>query len=240
MAVLVFGNYFETGNEADTFDVGHTPVLDGIDGFFDQSFEMSKAGDELFFLVTDDGLGSEMKVAARNPRRFRDRLDLAPVITGTILDTNRCTYARCRVDRREIFGALYGRKVMPTTNEVLDEIGRYEGIWAGVQSAIERMGSAYRYTLSCQLPPISAVRDCLRLGLVGVERDRESILLVEPLPSSQVVRVIALGDNDIGSSRIFDITDLEEYQATVQRRRDAAVLPDEAKFWTALLASGSG
>lgn len=240
MAVLVFSNYFETGNEADTFDVGHTPVLDGIDGFFDQSFEMSKEGDELFFLVTDDGLGSEMNVAARNPRRFRNRLDLAPVITGTILDTDRCTYARCRVDRRELFGAVYDRKVMPTTNEVLDEVGRYEVIWAGVRTAIERMGSAYRYALSCQLPPLSAVRDCLHHGLIGLQPDRKTILLVEPLQSTPVVRVIALGDNDIGSSRIFDITDTEEYQATVQRCRDAAVLPDEAKFWNALLGSGSG
>lgn len=240
MAVLVFGNYFVTGNEADTFHVGHAPVLDGIDGFFDQSFEMSNEGDELFFLVTDGGLGSEMKVAAGDPRRFRDRLDLAPVITGTILETNRCTYARCRVDRRELFGAVYGRKAMAINNEVLDEVGRYDVIWARVRTAIERMGSAYRYTLSCQLPPISALKGSLRQGIVGLQPDRQTILLVEPLQSTPVVRVIALGDNDIGSSRIFDITDTEEYQATVQRRLDAAVLPDEVKFWTAILGSGSG
>ena len=82
MAVLVFGNYFETGNEADTFDVGHTPVLDGIDGFFDQSFEMSKEGDKLFFLVTDDGLGSEMKVAARNPTPFSGSARSSPRYHG--------------------------------------------------------------------------------------------------------------------------------------------------------------
>ncbi len=82
MGVVVFSKYFETGKEADTFDVGHTSILDGMDGFFDQSFEVFEPGDKLFFLVTDGRLRVASERAVRDPYRFRDSLTRAVMVSA--------------------------------------------------------------------------------------------------------------------------------------------------------------
>jgi hypothetical protein len=46
---------------------------------------------------------------------------------------------------------------------------------------------------------------------------------------------LPLGDNDIDSSRLFDILDVDEYQAALRARVEEAQLADEATFWNALL-----
>jgi hypothetical protein len=227
LSVLVFGNYLQTGAEQDSFDLGHAPTLDGILGFFDLEF---RAGDRLFFLVSDGALWSASDSAVENPRGFRDQLAVAPMITGTILDGGH--WARCRVERRETFRNVYEQKDRPAVSEILAEVNGYDELWCGVREARERMGKAYRYTIRCHLPRISDVRQSLAQGLVATKRRYEITLLLESHPEEQLVRVVVYGDHDIVSSRIYDILDADEYQAALEKRVAEASLEREARFWS--------
>lgn len=244
MSALVFGNYCITGNENDSFDVGHCPILDGYDGFFDQSFEHSSVGDQLFFMLWD---GEELtdllkrlrqKVTLRDSRDARDRLHQARIISGTIIETDSSSFARIRVENSELFGSVYARKPN-VDNESIEEVERVAKIWSSIRSATEQMGDSYRYRLPCQLPSISAVLSSIRSGFVCScdHYYMENFLFLEPLTNDtdKSVRVVVLGSHDIDSSRIFDITSLEDYESSIQSYLDEARLEKEIAFWSYLL-----
>src|SRR5262249_3994491 len=108
-------------------------------------------------------------------------------------------------------------------------------LWRQARATVERMGSAYRYSFWRQLPSISVVRECVRLGLVATTRRWDSTLLLEHFADEQMVRVVVYGPFDLDSSRIYDIVDVDEYEAAIRGRAANASLKDEARFWTFLL-----
>ena len=60
-------------------------------------------------------------------------------------------------------------------------------------------------------------------------------LFVETVVDTECVRVIALGDHDIDSCRIFDVTDLTEYRESIREALERAELIEEVNFWKFLL-----
>lgn len=236
MGVLVFSHYYETGHEGEPFAPGQTPTLDGIDGFFDQSFETAEPGDGLSFLVSGVALRATLQAPRPDAAGLRARLAAAPLVTGTIVETDRSTFARWRVDRREPFGEVVRRKPLPDENESLGEVSRYAGIWGAIRDAFERLGDRYRYALGCQLPRLADVRRSLERGVVVARPDARSTLLLEALPpGGGAVRVVALGANDINSSRVYDLTHLDQYEAAVRLLAEGALLDPERQFWESLL-----
>jgi hypothetical protein len=233
MSVVVFGNYLATGAEGDSFDVGHTPDLSfGTHmGFLDQEV---REGERVVFLVSGRELSSAAESAFESPTGFRDLLHSAPVITGTVVESGSLS-ARCRVERREDFRELYEQKGRSTSNEVLDVVSEYDGGWRSFREALERMGDAYRYSVGLQLPLLSAVRECVRRGLVATKRRWDSTLLLESFPEEHMVRVVAYGEYAVDSSRIYDIVDADEYRAAIEKRVADAQLKREARFWRYLL-----
>jgi hypothetical protein len=155
------------------------------------------------------------------------------VITGTVVESG-STSARFRAERRELFRDVYDRKGRADSNEALDEVTRYREIWRGVVRGLEQMGNEYRYVVGCQLPAMSAVRQSIAQGIVATKRGSDTTMLLESRLEEQTVRVVVYADN-MYSSRIFDITDTNEYRAAIRERAANARLKREARFFNALL-----
>lgn len=245
MSALVFGHYHLTGNEGTDFQVGARPVLDEYDGFFDQALDAEKAGAQLFFLLNDGSLNPASQIGARRGcRELRDRLDRAPMITGHLVETTGSPFV-LQVDKRETFAEVIQRKVVPTSNEAADEVARYRKIWEVVRDGKRRMGQRYRFKLVCQLPSVSSVQQAVDGGLrcapqmdFGTQPPTVTDgfpLFLEPVVGTRCVRVIALGDNDIDSCRVFDLTDLTEYRESIRDALGRAELVEEVNFWKFLL-----
>jgi|SRR6266850_2794051 len=246
MSALVFSHYCLTGNEGTDFQVGARPVLDEYDGFFDQALDAVKPGDQLFFLLNDGFLSPKSWIGSKKVcRELRDRLDSAPMITGHLVEATGSPFV-LRVDKRETFVEVIQRKVVvPTNCEAADEVSRYRKIWEVVRDGKRRMGQRYRFKLVCQLPSVSSVQQALDGGLhcapqmdFGTQPPTVSNgfpLFLEPVVGTRCVRVIALGDNDIDSCRVFDLTDLTEYRESIRDALERAELVEEVNFWKFLL-----
>jgi hypothetical protein len=175
---------------------------------------------------------------------LRDRLDPAPMITGHLVEATGAPFV-LQVDKRETFLDVIRRKVLPTSNEAVGEVARYKKIWEAVRGGKRTMGQEYRFRLVCQLPSVSSVERALGGGLhcapqmdFGLQPTRAANgfpLLLEPLVGTKCVRVIALGDNDIDSCRVFDLTDLAEYRQSIRDGLASAGLAEEINCWESLL-----
>jgi hypothetical protein len=245
MSALVFSHYYLTGNEGADFQVGARPALDEFDGFFDQALDPVKPGDQLFFLLNDGHFRPTLRMGSRKAcRELRNGLDTAPVITGHIVEVAGSPFV-LHVDKRETFREVIQRKPLPVSNEVVGEVARYREIWEGVRDGKRRMGQAYHFMLICRLPSVSSIEQTLDDGVqcappVDFGAQPPTVaegfpLFLEPLTGTRYVRVIALGDNDIDSCRIFDVTDLQEYQGSINDRLEKAELTEEVNFWKYLL-----
>jgi hypothetical protein len=245
MSALVFSHYYLTGNEGSDFQVGARPVLDEYDGFFDQALDALEPGDQLFFLLNDGFFSPASRIGSRRAcRELRDRLDRAPMITGHLVEATGSPFV-LQVDKREPFLEVIQRKVLPTSNEAVGEVARYMKIWEAVRDGKRRMGQEYRFRLVCQLPSVSSVEQALEDGLhcvpqmdFGPQPPNVAYgfpLFLESLVGTRCVRVIALGDNDIDSCRVLDLTDPEEYRQSIRERHERAELTEEVNCWKFLL-----
>jgi hypothetical protein len=230
--VLVFGNYPQTGEEGDSFEVGRVLTLDGASGFFDEP-RAFQPGERLFLLMSGEELRSASETAFESPQRFRDLLHSAPLITATWVESGILS-AHCRIERCERFFDVYGRKERTGRNEVLDVVAEYDEMWRQTREAVHRMGDAYRYSFWRQLPSVSAVRESVRRGLVATKRRWDSTFLLESFPEGEIVRVVVYGPYEQDSSRIYDIVDADEYEAAIRRRAADAALKSETRFWNSL------
>jgi hypothetical protein len=243
MSAMVFSHYYLTGNEGADFQVGDRPVLDEYDGFFDQTLDAVEPGAELFLLLSDrsqlPSIGSN-----RASREMRDRLDRTPLITGKLVENAGARFV-FEVHKRETFLEVVRRKPLPVSNEAVTEVARYKKFWEHTADHRRTMGSDYRFKFVCGLPSVSSVEQALHSGFhytpqtdFGPESPRVAnrfALFLEPGVGTSGVRVIALGDNDINSSRVFDLTDVSEYRACIRGALAGAELREEANCWNYLL-----
>lgn len=232
-----------TGNEGVDFQPGSRPVLDEYDGFFDQALDTIQPGAELFFLLSDPkqlhSTGSK-----RSCPEMRPYLDHAPMITGRLLE-NAAGHFVFEVHKRETFSEVVRRKPLSVHNEAVSEVARHKKIWECAAESRRKMGSHYRFKLVCGLPSLSSVELALHTGFhCSPQMDFSSeppaeapngTLFLEPLAGTSVVRVIALGDNDINSSRVFDLTDVNEYREAIRGMLNRASFKEEANCWNSLL-----
>lgn len=240
VSAIIFSHYFLTGNEGADFQIGARPVLDEYDGFFDQALDSVEPGAKLFFLLSDP---KQLRGSKWASREKREQLDRAPMITGKLVENAGAPFV-FEVHKRETFQDVLGRKPPPASNEAVNEVARDKKFWEQTAKGRRTMGSRYRFKFVCGLPSVSRVEEALRSGFhcsaqtdFGSEPPREArgfALFLEPLPGTSGVRVIALGDND-HYSRIFDLTDVNEYQASIKRVLETAELSEEANCWNFLL-----
>ena len=246
MSAIVFSHYYAIGNEGDDFQPGARVHLDPYDGFFDQALDAVEPGTELFFLLTDPRQLPQAgaKRTCREMREMREQLDRAPMITGKLVENAAGSFV-FEAHKRETFLEVVGRKPLPVSNEALTEITRYKKFWEQAAEGRRGMGSRYRFKLVCGLPNVSSVEETLRSGFhccsptdFGLQPPREApdfALYLEPVSGTSAVRVIVLGDNDIDSSRVFDLTDVSEYRASIGGMLERAELSEEASCWNFLL-----
>jgi hypothetical protein len=242
---LVFSHYRVTGIEGTDFQIGALPVLDEYDGFFDQALDGSKPGRHLFFLLNDGSFSPASRIGSRKTcRELRDLLDRAPMITGHLVEATGSPWM-LRVDKRETFVEVIQRKAVPITSDAADEVARYRNIWESLQEGKRSMGQRYRFKLVCQLPSISSVQQAIDgalrcdpqmdFGAQPPTMTNSFPLFLEAVVDTECVRVIALGDNDIDTCRVFDVTDLTEYRESIRDALERAELIEEVNFWKFLL-----
>jgi len=254
VSAIIFSHYCLTGNEGADFQVGARPELDPYDGFFDQALDAVEPGAELFFLLSDPKQlpRTGAKWACRE---MRDRLDKAPMITGKLVENAGAPFV-FEVHKRETFLEVLGRKPLPVSNEAVIEVARHKKLWSIYAYAKKeskecaadgrrQVGSRYRFKFACGLPSVSSVEEALRSGFhcspqtdFGSQPPGEArgfALILEPVSGTSAVRVIALGDNDINSSRVFDLTDVSEYRASIRDMLERVELSEEASCWNFLL-----
>lgn len=264
MSAIVFSRYHAIGDEGADFQPGTRVLLDPYDGFFDEALDAVEPGTELFFLLSDPR--QLPRTGAKRPcREMREQLNRAPMITGRLVENAGGAFV-FEVHKRETFQEVVGRKPLPVSNEAITEVARYKKFWEQAAESRRSTGSRYRFRFVCGLPSVASVEEALRSGFhCSPQKDfgsyppllhqppssnglwwsgkpygghaRAFPLFLERLSGTSGVRVIALGDNDIDSSRVFDLTDVNEYRASIRGMLDRAELKEEASCWNFLLSS---
>jgi hypothetical protein len=140
------------------------------------------------------------------------------------------------------------KRPLPISNEAVSEVARYKNFWEQAEGR-RGTGSRYRFRFVCGLPSVSSVEEALRSGFhcspqtnfgdpvprvtsTGEFTEeppgqaRAYPLFLERLSGASGVRVIALGENDIDSCRVFDLTDVNEYRASIRGMLDRAELEE--------------
>jgi hypothetical protein len=166
------------------------------------------------------------------------------MITGHIVEAAGSPFV-LQVDKRETFLEVIQRKTPPASNEAVGEVARYKKIWEAVRDGRRRMGQEYRFRLVCHLPSVLSVEqalddelDCAPQMDFGPQPPTVANgfpLFLEPLVGTRCVRVIALGDKDIDSCHVFDLTDLTEYRESIRDGLERAELIEEVNCWKYLL-----
>lgn len=245
VSALVFSHYCVTGSEGADFSVGTRPVLDPYDGFFDQALDNASPGDELLFLLNE---GQFRAVTERKTtdscQAFHDALKASVAISGRILETQPSVVFQ--VERREPLFEVIQRKPLATTNEAIPEVAWYTTIWDSIRAARGARGGVYQFRLEGHLPRVPSAERTVAVGAHCEPRmnfgsrtptpaKRALPLLLLPHGESGGVRVVAIGGNDVGSCRVFDVTSIAEYRASIVTALRKAVLPEEVNFWQYLL-----
>jgi len=267
VSAIIFSHYYAIGDEGANFQPGARVLLDPYDGFSDQALDAVEPGTELFFLLSDPRKlpRIEAKRPCGELREMREQLDRAPMISGKLVENAGGAFV-FEVHKRETFQDVVGRKPLSVTNEALSEVARYKKFWEQAAESRRSTGFRYSFRFVCGLPSVSSVEEALRNGFhCSVQKDFGSYrppllqppsstepwwsakhsegpicafpLFLERLSGTSGVRVIALGDNDIDSSRVFDSTNVNEYQASIRGMLETAELKEEASCWSFLLSS---
>jgi hypothetical protein len=222
--------------------------LDEYDGFFDQALDGVIPGDKLFFLLDEGRLSAPSKVGVPTAcHEMRDRLNKSLMITGHIVEAGNSPFV-LHIDKRETLWEVLQGKPFPTCNEALPELDRVRKIWQAVADSKRTMGHDYRFRFVCQLPCVSRIERAINDGSVcdpqmdfGSQPPTASKgfpLFLDALETSggaSWVRVLALGDNDIDSCRVFDVTSVAQYRDAICVSLDKAQSMEEATCWRHLL-----
>lgn len=239
MSLMLLSNYYITGNEKESFDMGNSPQLDPYDGFYDQNLDGCNKDDELIILVNN----WELRDNRSSVTLFRNALEKMSIVEG-VLTENKYPY-RFKVKSKELFFKYIESHKKSIEDQAMLAVQRERKAWDNIYEFKKNHGEGRGYRFYCNLPSVSeldrakAERELLveiRDFSVGVKPPylKPYPLFLQFSQKDETVQVIQIGSNDINSSLVFYISDIEHYKEVISSFKREAKSNEELRYWTYL------
>lgn len=219
MSLLKFGQYF---GDVPDLTIGVDLVLDGIDGFDDQTLWEYKKGDRLAFII--------------NPEEHEHILQHKIVRVEILKDTGNNDNADTRIIRIDSVDNFFHSKPITFDNDFLELVDYYSDIWCKTLESKQRHPHIDYKKYEIDFLSFSELKEVISKGNYSTMREinDNKRIYAELLSDNKTIRVIAVGGNVPDTCFVYDINDIDKYQSILSEKSANSNWSDEKNWWTAV------
>ena len=219
MPIQKFGQYFI---EIESPKLGSELVLDGIDGFDDQTLWNFKKGDKIQFII--------------NPDPPSKLLNHDYLITEVLEDTENNDWAKVKIIKITSLMEVYESKESEDKNDFLELLKWMQRIWDKGWEMKQKFEN-YRYHLiHNHFLNFSELQEVNDSEIIEVNRQNRGLSKIYAKKiQNEFIRVISITSNYPESCFIYDISNIELYKSEIIKMKNRNQREDETKFWNNII-----
>ena len=220
MSIIKFGQYLV---EIESPKFGQELILDGYDGFDDQTLWHYKKGSQIQFII--------------NPNSAKSLINHKFLITEVLEDTNNYDCAKVLINTLTTLNGIFENKPINDSNEVIGLINSMSDLWNKTFELKNKIKD-YRYRpFNSPFLTFKELEQVFKTGEINITKGSKNELsrIYAKIITDNCIRIISVSGNCPESCILYDINNFEQYKSEINRMKRKNQWIDEVNFWNRLI-----